>query len=79
MERRDFLIRSAITGGGLMTLGLKGSGSFRSTGEGTMPMMTLGRTGEKVSVIGVGGGHWPADPGEVSFTAPAAKSDLMSQ
>lgn len=62
MERRDFIIRSAIAGGGLMTLGLKASGSFKSTGEGTMPIMTLGRTGEKVSVIGIGGGHWPADP-----------------
>ncbi len=61
MERRDFLLRSAITGGGLMTLGLKGSGSFSSTRKGTMPMMTLGRTGEKVSMIGIGGGHWPAD------------------
>ena len=62
MERRDFLVRSAIASGGLMTLGLKNAGAFSTIKGGTMPMMTLGRTGEKVSMIGVGGGRWPGKP-----------------
>jgi aryl-alcohol dehydrogenase-like predicted oxidoreductase len=58
MERRDFLLRSALAGGGMMTLGLKNTEAFGSTAGGAMPMMTLGRTGEKVSMIGIGGGYW---------------------
>lgn len=62
MERRDFLIRSAIAGGGLYSLGLKNASAINLFEGESMPMQVLGRTGEKVSMIGIGGGHWWREP-----------------
>ena len=58
MERRDFLIRTSLAGSGLLALGLKDARAFSNLKRNSMPMSTLGRTGEKVSMIGIGGGHW---------------------
>jgi predicted aldo/keto reductase-like oxidoreductase len=54
MERRDFI--QGVTAAGLLTsLGLHALPS--EPGKGGIPYRTLGRTGEKVSVIGMGGAH----------------------
>jgi aryl-alcohol dehydrogenase-like predicted oxidoreductase len=62
MERRDFLVKSALVGGGLYSLGLKNAGAISISKDNPMPMQILGRTGEKVSMIGIGGGHWWREP-----------------
>jgi len=51
MDRRDFLKSTAITT--LMT----SLASKRAHASATVPMRTLGRTGEKVSIVGLGGYH----------------------
>ncbi len=54
MERRDFI--QGITAAGLLSqLGLHALPS--EPGKGGLPYRTLGGTGEKVSVIGMGGAH----------------------
>jgi len=54
MERRDFI--QGITAAGLLSqLGLHALPS--EPGKGGVPYRTLGRTGEKVSVVGMGGAH----------------------
>jgi len=62
MERRDFLVKSALVGGGLYSLGLKNAGAISINRDNPMPMQVLGRTGEKVSMIGIAGGHWLREP-----------------
>ena len=62
MERRDFLVRTALAGGGLFSMGLRNAGAMNISKDFPMPMQTLGRTGEKVSMIGIGGGHWWREP-----------------
>src|SRR5690349_15648415 len=52
MDRRDFLKTAAVTT--LMTsLGEK----LAHAADAPIPMRTLGRTGEKVSIVGLGGYH----------------------
>ena len=58
MKRREFAVKTSLAGGGLLTLGLKNATAFMQPEGKTMPMSTLGRTGEKVSMIGIGCGHW---------------------
>jgi aryl-alcohol dehydrogenase-like predicted oxidoreductase len=58
MKRREFAVRTTIAGSGLLTLGLRHASAFSNFRSDSMPLSTLGRTGEKVSMIGIGGGHW---------------------
>lgn len=58
MKRREFAVSTAIAGGGLLTLGLRNADAFSDLKWDPVPLSTLGRTGEKVSMIGIGGGHW---------------------
>lgn len=53
MKRRDFL-KAAIAGAIIPAI-LRGRSAAESHGE--MPYRTLGRTGEKISVLGLGGSH----------------------
>src|SRR5581483_1216139 len=52
MDRRDFIKRSAAVG---VTASL--NPKFSNASEKTVPRRTLGRTGEKVSMVGIGGYH----------------------
>ena len=58
MNRREFAVKTGLAGSGLLALGLKNTNAFLDTEKKPMPMSTLGRTGEKVSMIGIGSGHW---------------------
>ena len=46
----------------MYALGLKNAGAINLFEGESMPMQVLGRTGEKVSMIGIGGGHWWREP-----------------
>jgi len=61
-NRREFLEKVAAGMAGA-TLGLPLIGKAHAA-TGDMPYRTLGRSGEKVSLIGVGGGHIGAPPDE---------------
>jgi predicted aldo/keto reductase-like oxidoreductase len=61
-NRREFLERVAAGVAGA-TLGLPLIGKAQAA-TGEMPYRTLGRSGEKVSLIGIGGGHIGAPPDE---------------
>ncbi len=66
MERRGFLKHMAY-GAGAVTAGwmaLQSSKSMAQTREGDMIFRTLGRTGEKVSLLGLGGYHIGIQPDE---------------
>lgn len=66
MERRGFLKHMAY-GAGAVTAGwmaLQSSKSLAQTREGDMIFRTLGRTGEKVSLLGLGGYHIGIQPDE---------------
>src|SRR5205814_6575802 len=54
VTRRDF-VKSAIATG--LVVGVGQTGWAAETRQGDMPYRTLGRTGEKVSTIGLGGYH----------------------
>ena len=61
MERRSFI--QGVTAAGVLTsLGLHALPS--EPGKGGLPYRALGRTGEKVSVIGIGGAHIGRGPSE---------------
>ena len=53
ISRREFILATAATGA-VMSLGLP---AWSAESRGDVPDRTLGRTGEKVSAIGVGGFH----------------------
>jgi uncharacterized protein len=53
MDRRDFLKKAAAT---TMVTSLAAKGAFGAA-ENSVPFRTLGRSGEKVSVVGLGGFH----------------------
>ncbi len=48
ITRREFLARTAVAGGGIAT------SAWAATKSGPLPMRTLGRTGEKVTILGLG-------------------------
>jgi len=54
MSRRDF-VQSVVAGG--IAVGLGGTSWAAETSAGNLIYRTLGRTGEKVSAIGLGGAH----------------------
>jgi aryl-alcohol dehydrogenase-like predicted oxidoreductase len=59
MKRRDFVRNTSLAGSGLLAMGgLKSAAAFKTLEGKSIPLATLGRTGEKVSMIGIGGGHW---------------------
>ena len=58
MKRREFAVKTTLAGSGLLALGLRDTHAFSQPGRKPVPMSTLGRTGEKVSMIGIGCGHW---------------------
>src|SRR5260370_27017552 len=62
VSRRDFL---GMTAGSLLMAGML-SGAAKPDSKNGSPYRTLGRTGEKVSLIGLGGEHLgeQKDPGE---------------
>jgi uncharacterized protein len=53
MDRRDFLKKAAAT---TMVTSLAANGTFAAA-ENSVPYRTLGRSGEKVSMVGLGGFH----------------------
>lgn len=58
MKRREFIRNSGLAGSGLLTLGgLKSATAFNETVGKSIPLARLGRTGEEVSMIGIGAGH----------------------
>src|SRR6185503_9833205 len=61
MERRGF-IQGMTAAGLLSSLGLHAVPT--EVGKGGIPYRTLGRTGEKVSIIGMGGAHIGRGPTE---------------
>ncbi len=67
MERRNFIKNSALLGGGLLAFNNLSGLQTGSQGAKEMTYATLGRTGEKVSRLGLGGGPvgWSDDPEEV--------------
>jgi hypothetical protein len=69
MTRRDFIRMAAATAALLPNLAIAGTSNQtegNSKSEGQMQYRTLGHTGEKVSIVGLGGYHMamPKDPGE---------------
>src|SRR3990172_143297 len=52
MKRREFIQDAAL---GSLALGLSSFGTHRAADESAIPKRTLGKTGEKLSVIGFGG------------------------
>jgi predicted aldo/keto reductase-like oxidoreductase len=69
MTRRDFIRMAAATAALLPNLAIAGTSNQsegNSNSEGLMQYRTLGHTGEKVSIVGLGGYHMamPKDPGE---------------
>jgi uncharacterized protein len=54
MKRRDFIKATAAAA---VTLALSSAGAAAKVSSEEMPYRQLGRTGENVSLIGIGGGH----------------------
>src|SRR5436309_13258934 len=52
MDRRDFLKRSAAA-----SVAATLNSKFTNASDQPVPRRTLGRTGEKVSIVGIGGYH----------------------
>jgi aryl-alcohol dehydrogenase-like predicted oxidoreductase len=58
MNRREFAVKTTLAGSGMLALGLRNAKTFAKPAGKSMPVTSLGRTGEKVSMIGIGCGHW---------------------
>ncbi|HZO89251.1 MAG TPA: aldo/keto reductase [Chthonomonadaceae bacterium] len=54
ISRRNFLKGTAVAAGSLTTLSLAETASSAADQEGTLPRRVLGRTKEKVSILGIG-------------------------
>lgn len=57
MKRRDFIVTLAATGATMMAATSPGSNENRDALGVTLPRRPLGRTGERVTMLGVGGYH----------------------
>ena len=78
ISRRDF-VQSVVTGG--MAVGLGVPSWAAETTAGQMIYRTLGRTGEKVSALGLGGAHIgrPLDESEaVALTRSAINQGISA-
>ena len=64
-DRRDFLGRAAALGAGVALAGDAGALPLSESGEGRLPLKPFGKTGEKVSVLGLGGFSLGAAPSYV--------------